>query len=162
MQSNGRIDTLHQTNLTSYDFFKENIKNPAHFQSNAVRHMHTDNQLASLFFSQENIDIIQEGIRYLVFKHTNNKHIISNQSETELQIIMRSIYLQYAKHNDERVVEEVKSLNSKVLNFAVPQILSELNQFINYTHDITYLPVPLERSKNMSSTGTRVLFTNEL
>jgi hypothetical protein len=162
MQSNGRIDTLHKTNLTSYEFFKENKVNPAHFQSNAVRYLHTDNDLASLYFSQKNIDAIQNGIRYSVFKHTNEKHIISSQSDTELQIIMRSFYLQYAKHGLDNIVQQVKELNAKVLNFTVPQILSELNQYINYSHDITYLPVPLERSKNMSTAGTRVLFTNEL
>ena len=162
MNSNGRVNTLHKSNLTSYDFFKENKKNPHHFQNNAVRHIHTDSKVGSLFFSPENIDILQHGIRYSVYSKTNNKHVIGKQSETELQIIMRSIYLQYSRNLNKEVVKQVKELNSRVLDYAVPKILSELNQYVNYTHDITYLPVPLERSKNMSNTGTKILYMNEL
>jgi hypothetical protein len=162
MTSNGRVDVLHKTNLNSYEFFKENAKNPTHFQSNAVRHIHSESPVAAMFFSQGNIDILQDGIRYAIFKKTNDEHIIGRQSETELQVIMRSIYLQYSKNLTTDIVKQVKSLNSKVLDFAVPKIYSELNQYISYTNDITYLPVPLERSKNMSSKGTKFLYMNEL
>lgn len=162
MQPNGRVDTLHKTNLTSYDFFKENKKNPFHFQTNAVRHIHTDSEVASLFFSQKNVDVLQDGIRYSIYTKTNYNHTIGKQSETELQIIMRSIYLQYSRNLKEDIVNQVKELNSRVLDYAVPKILSELNQYVNYTHDITYLPVPLERSKNMSTTGTKILYMNEM
>lgn len=156
-EANGRVDVLHQQNLTQYDFFNENNKDTFHFQSNAVRHIHTDTPVASLFFSQLNIDSLQDAIRYQVFSKTNNKHVIGKQSETELQIVMRSIYLQYGKHLDNDVVEQVRGLNGKVLDYVVPRILVELNQFVNYRNDITYLPVPLERSKNMSTSGTKFL-----
>ena len=157
-QPNGRINTLHHTNLTKYEFFAEKNKGDHdHFQFNAVRHIHTDTPVGDLFFSTKNIGFLQDGIRYTIYTKTNKRHIIEPQSETELQIIMRSMYLQYSKNRPENVVDQVRDLNTKVLDYVIPRILSELNQYVNYKHDITYLPVPLERSKNMSSKGTEFL-----
>jgi len=159
--ANGRIDLTHQSNLIQYGFFNELKKNPNHFESNAVRHIHTNSPVSSLFFSQHNIDILQNGIRYSVYNSTSAKYVIGKQSETELQVIMRSMYLQYSKNMFEDVIGQVRELNSKVLDYVVPRVLVELNQFVNYRNDITYLPVPLERSKNMSSAGTKFLHMKE-
>jgi len=160
-KSNGRVDTIHQENLTRYDFFLENKRNPERYENDAVRHIHSGSEVASLFFLQKNIDILQDGIRYSIFKKTNEKHIIDKQSDTELKVIMRSIYLQYSKNLSNDVIEQVKSLNSKVLDYVVPRILSEILQHIQYKRDITYLPVPLDRSQNMSNKGTKVLEIND-
>ena len=67
LETNGRVETIHHENLTTYDFFNESNKDPEHFKSNAIRHIHTDSEVASLLFSQMNIDILQEGIRYSVY-----------------------------------------------------------------------------------------------
>jgi hypothetical protein len=72
---------------------------------------------------------------------------------------MRSIYLQYCKHKPYNIVDQVKELNGKVIDFAVPRILVELNQYVNYKKDASSLPIPLEHSKNVSSKGTKVLHT---
>jgi len=42
------------------------------------------------------MNLIQDGIRYQVYLKTDKKHIIDKQSEVELEIIMRSIYLQHS------------------------------------------------------------------
>ena len=157
MEPNGRVNTLHHNNLTKYDFFAEKKTKNGHFQFNAIRHIHSESDVGDLFFSQKNIDILQDGIRYMIYNKTNQRHVIGSQSETELQIVMRSIYLQYSKNQADDVVSQVRELNTKVLDYVVPRVLSELNQYVNYKHDITYLPVPLERSKNMSTTGTKFL-----
>jgi hypothetical protein len=93
---------------------------------------------------------------------TNKKAVIDRQSDVDLRVIMRSIYLQYAKHLPYRVVDQVKELNTRVLDFAVPRIITELDQYANYTMHASTLPVPLEHSKNMSSKGDRVLQMKQL
>ena len=74
---------------------------------------------------------------------------------------MRSIYLQYCKHRQYNIVEQVKDLNSKVINYAVPNVLVELNQYIAYKKDASSLPIPLEHAKYVSSAGTKILYTKE-
>ena len=44
---------------------------------------------------------------------------------------------------------------------AVPVVLTELNQYVNYTNDASKLPIPLEHSKNVSPKGTKVLYSGE-
>jgi hypothetical protein len=143
-------------NLTTYQFFEQNDCNVDTTQT-----IVSENEVSSLFFSDHNVNTLHEGIRYSVYKGTNNHAVIDRQSDNELRVIMRSIYLQYARHLPYRVVDQVKELNTRVLDFAVPRILVELNQYANYTHHASTLPIPLEHSKNVSNKGQRVLYMNE-
>ena len=161
-KSNGRIDATHFDKLTKYNLFEESKKNPDHFVSQSIRHVHSESKVAQVFFSKENIAAVQEGIRYLVFVKTNEKYTIGNQSETELQVILRSIYLQHCKNRDDDILCQVRELNAKVLDYAVPKILAELNHHVTFIHDISYMPVPLERGKHVSSSGTKFLYMNEM
>jgi hypothetical protein len=147
-------------NLTSYKFFSEKTDNND-FQQQGIKSIHTENPVSELFFSRHNIKTLQDGIRFSVYKKTSDMKVIGEQSENELVIIMRSIYLQYCKHMPYNIVAQVKELNGKVIDFAVPRILVELNQYINYKKDASSLPIPLEHSKNMSSKGTKILYTKE-
>lgn len=155
MENNGRVDISSYKNLTSYKFFDEQYDNHD-FQKQGIKNIHVENKVSALFFSRHNIDTLQSGIRYSVYKRSQNKHIIDNQSENDLMVIMRSIYLQYSKNLPYGIVEQVKKLNSMVLDYCVPNILREVNQYHNYTNDIGSLPIPLEHSKNMSSKGTKI------
>jgi len=147
----------HLQKLTSYDLFTEGGRVDEPVPVNVA-----DNQIASLFFSEHNISVLHNGIRYKVYMLTNKKAVIDRQSDVDLRVIMRSIYLQYAKHLPYRVVDQVKELNTRVLDFAVPRIITELDQYANYTMHASTLPVPLEHSKNMSSKGDRVLQMKQL
>lgn len=155
MENNGRVDISSYKNLTSYKFFDEQYNNHD-FQKQGIKNIHVENKVSSLFFSRHNIDTLQSGIRYSVYKRSQNKHIIDNQSENDLMVIMRSIYLQYSKNLPYDIVEQVKRLNSMVLDYCVPNILREVNQYNNYTNDIGSLPIPLDHAKNMSSKGTKI------
>ncbi len=157
--SKASMDALAE-NLTRYDLF-DKTKHAYDFNSQGIKNIHSTNPISDVFFSKENIGILQDGIRYIVYKRSSDKLIIDRQSDNELLIIMRSIYLQYSSHKPYAVLEQVRELNSKVIDYAVPVILTELNQYVNYTKDASALPVPLEHSKNISPKGTKVLYTRE-
>jgi len=114
-------------------------------------------EVAQLFYSQKNLQALQNGIRYLVFKRSNGRHTIGEQSLNDLIIIMQSMYLKYGQNLFYNVVEQVRFLNGKVLDFAVPEILKELDMYEKYLKDKSSLPVPLDRSPNVSSKGEKVL-----
>ena len=154
-------NNLHLQKLTQSHLFQENNNtNNEYFKKNAISHSIESNPLSNIFFSQDNIDALQHGIRYLVYK--NSSHIISKQSETELQVIMRSIYLQYSRNLQYDILNQVKQLNQKILDYVIPRIIVEINQYIYYIKDTSSQPIPLERSQNMSSAGTKFLYTKEL
>jgi hypothetical protein len=160
--NNGRVDIMNMNNLTHHKLFDEDNENSYNYTDDAIRNIHSENPVASLFFSDHNTTILQDGIRYSVFSQTTPNQVIERQSHNELLIIMRSIYLQYSRNLPTDVVDQVRTLNSRVIDYAVPTILREMIQFTNYKNDISKLPIPMEQPQNVSSKGTAVLFTKEL
>ena len=73
---------------------------------------------------------------------------------------MRSFYLQYSKNLDTNIREQIMELNNMVINYCVPKILSEIQQYIGYKQDISKLPDPIDRSVNLSVKGTKTLILN--
>lgn len=125
--------------------------------NNITSRNYSENCVSSLFFSQINIDMLQEGLKNMILDNSNGKYNIQKQSETELKIIMRSIYLQFSTNNNDNIVSQVKELNRLVLEWAVPEIMSNIKQHETYKQDISTLPMPIERAQLTSQKGTRVL-----
>lgn len=104
-----------------------------------------ENAVNSIFFSDMNVKVLNDAMRYGVYQKT--KQVIGEQSQNELAIIMRSIMLQYANFQAaaDQVIEEVKRLNQKVLIFCVDMISSNVLQQLQYLEDIKTLPTPIDR-----------------
>lgn len=155
-QFNGRVNISKPSSLQIPAYQKQQIDNSA-FYAEAVQGNFTPNELSNLFFSCNNIDVLQDGLRYKIYKESGNKYIIGRQSDQDLKIIMRSIYLQYGKNLNKNIVEQVKELNAKVLEWAVPEVLSNVKQYDKYRYEVSTLPVPLERAPLETKKGTKVL-----
>lgn len=156
-KNNGRIDLLYDKNYDIYNLFKEPSKQYNNFNEEAIKSIHCDNKLSDMFFSNKNIDVVQDAIRNIVYNKSNNKHIIDRQSDTELRVIMRSIYLEQGRHKVYGEIEEVRRLNGLVLQFCVPRIMQEINIYIQYKSDVDKIPDPIPRGDFASSKGSRVL-----
>ena len=113
--------------------------------------------LSSIFFSRENIDALQDGIRWRVHVESSGRYTISRQSETELRIIMQSIFLQESKNDPNDILGQVRDLNARVLAFCVPRIVNEISIYLKYQSDVGKLPVPFSRGELATSKGTKVL-----
>ena len=120
----------------------------------------TTNPLNSAFFSKENITIIQNNIRYVIWLKSNRQFVIAPQSETEIEIIMRSIYLQYSKNLPNNIKEQIEDLNSLVENHSVPNIMSNIKQYLTYKQDLTTGPQFMDHPRNVSSAGSKTLVNN--
>jgi hypothetical protein len=132
------------------------------------KNLYGETLLTYLFFSQENIDNIQKLLRMLVYKEMGK--IIDNQSSTDLLIIMRSIFLSYSNHPeliDETMTEEKKNillakyqsevsrLNELVINYTVPQICSQLQQYLQYLEDASSPVKTMEKPVSTNVAGTK-------
>lgn len=155
--TNGRIDLISPAPLLDIPAYQRtNIDNRT-FSSEATVGQVQSTPLSDLFFCADNINILQDGIRYRVWVETDKKYVIGRQSDTELKIVMRSIFYQYAQHKSNDLVGQVRDLNSKVLEWVVPEVVSNLKQYEVYRRDASTLPVPLEHAQLSTSKGTRVL-----
>lgn len=132
------------------------------FEDDAIKGNFTKNCLNKLFFSDQNIDALQLGLRNKIANITKGETIIGRQSDTELKIIMKGIYLLYGKNLDDNVVEQTRELNKKVLDYAVRRIMTEIEQYNNYVKDASSMHVPLDRSENVSNKGSKTLYRETL
>ena len=107
-----------------------------------------------LFFSAENVQIIQNAIKAGVYSRSNSQYVIGNQDEDTLKIIMRSTFLQYSSNQPINITSQIESLNSLVIGYAVPQILSEAEGYIKYKKDVSTLAVPHARPKSTYHSNT--------
>ena len=141
--NNGRVDI--KTPSTS-DLFKMYDKIPANqcvtFR-NPTEGLWNDTTLSIAFFSQQNIQMLQNGIRAGVYKKSNGQYTIGPQDCDSLKIIMRSVYLQYAANQINNISEQVTELNQIVLNYCVQQVYGEAQGYMKYIHDASTLVVPI-------------------
>jgi hypothetical protein len=103
--------------------------------------------LSKVFFSIQNMQIIQNGIRAGVYQKSSKTQTICEQDYDTLKIIMRSIYLENAKHNSTGIKGQINVLNQIVLNYCINQIMVELKGYITYLKDITTMHVPIDHPK---------------
>lgn len=162
-KNNGRIDTADNlsTGEQIYHLFEEDMRPNNNYSQEAMKSIFSTNQVSNIFFSQFNLDLLQEAIRYQVYKKSCDKFVICRQSNTELRLIMRSIYLQWSKNQQYGILEQVKELNKVVLDFCIPRIIQEINIYSKYTKDINQLPVPLPNAEFVGTKGSKVLEQND-
>lgn len=116
-----------------------------------------DTVLSNAYFSRENIQIIQNGIRAGVYKMSNGRYTVGPQDETNLKIIMRSIFLQFSKNVNVDIPGQIRTLNNKVLEYCVPEVHNEAVSYIKFKHDVSTLPVPEARPVLASNKGENTL-----
>ena len=131
------------------------------FSGDMLRGNWESNKLSDMFFSQKNIETIQNDVRRSVFEKSQSKgYRIDNQSVDELKIIMRAMYYQYARNLPYDYAGQVKELNERVVNWSVPHILSAIDHYMYYLKDIDTLPTPLSHPIHLSRAGTKSLAAN--
>ena len=104
--------------------------------------------LSNTFFSVDNIQNIQNMIRYYFFQEKNE--IISEQSNNELLTIMRGIYLKYsnsAANTIDEIKSEVIELNKIVTEYSLKQIYINYDNYNRYIDDLESLPQPIDLPK---------------
>ena len=154
---NGRIDIMQHTPGNQFELFdKIHVNDNSSFRDAMVGNW-SDNQLSKAFFSGENIQIIQNGIRAGVYKMSQGRFNVGPQDVTNLKIIMRSIFLQYAANKPTHIKEQISALNTLVLDYCVPNVHGEAVAYLKYKNDVTMLAVPEPRPISDNNKGDRVL-----
>ena len=108
-----------------------------------------------LFFSNRNIQIIQNSIRKSVQEISG--HIIGNQSENEMLMIMRSMFFLNLPLEFPSVTENIKFLNKAVIDQALPKILTNMKQYLIYLKDVQRVPEPHARAQGDTIKGSNQL-----
>jgi predicted RNA methylase len=143
---NGRVNIAEppSKNIVFKMAEKIELKNKPTSYENALAGNLEHNDLEKVFFSAQNIQIIQNAIKAAVYKMSENRYILPNQNINNLKIIMRGMYLQYADHNlIDSIRTQVERLNRVVLDYVIPSVYNEAVGYEKYCRDQSTLVVPL-------------------
>jgi hypothetical protein len=151
---NGRVDAV--SKVEDYRL-NQAIDKATEHQINIISRNLNCTEVSKIYFSIDNINLLQKGIRNKILNDTGGEINIGRQKDDELKIVMRSIYFQYGKNRTENINGQVLDLNTRVISWCVPQIISNIKQSQRYIEDISRMPVPLERSTYPSIKGVNNL-----
>ena len=154
---NGRVVDITKQHYNKLPPFTNNNNNNNSFKNEALKGIQQDSTLSFLFFSNDNMSTVQKLIRYHVWLQSSKKWIIGDQSAIELEIVMRSIYLQYSENLNCKFREQINKLNSLVTNYCVSNVLAEVQQYLGYLDNVQNLPNPIPLPQNLSTSGTKTL-----
>lgn len=144
---NGRVNIISQPDPKTAFNMQERIalKNKStSFASALSGNDWEETILSKAFFSAENVQILQNGLRAGVYAKSKNEIVIPPQNTDQLKIIMRSTFLQYAEFSPKNIPQQIAYLNKIVLDYVVPTVYNEAVGYLKYTQDQSSLVVPLE------------------
>lgn len=111
------------------------------------------------FFSKKNIIKIQNEIKSKVYLETKGKIILDDdQDDSDLLIVMRAMYFQEGRFLPDEVMPidyQVKKLNIKVINYLLPDLLTNIKQEYYYVKEINEPIKPIDRPVNVSIKGSK-------
>ena len=71
---------------------------------------------------------------------------------------MRSIFLQYSNNDLNNITEQITELNELVLDYAVNQVYSEAQSYIQYKIDSSTLVIPISSPVMEMKTDKQLVF----
>nr|QFG73601.1 MAG: hypothetical protein [Megaviridae environmental sample] len=113
-----------------------------------------DNFTAGLFFSKENLDIIQKQIILGVAKAIQVK--IPPQNTQRIHTIMKDIFEKFAL-NTTSYVDEIRYLNKKTVEVILPNVISNIKhqmEYNKYLTERTILDTPISTRKDVTLPST--------
>lgn len=150
--------TLEDIFRTPFLFNQDHHKNYKNMAETAIKGIQCQGDLSKTFFSDQNIRRLQKQIKNEIFERTNGEFRLDvDQEHRDIYIVMRAVYLEYAKFLPNQVVRQVKQLNRKVVSEIVPGMITEMKQEYGYIKEINKPLSPIDRPLNMGNAGRKQL-----
>jgi len=141
--NNGRIDIKTPNTSALFQMYDKIPANQCATFRNATEGLWSSTSLSLAFFSQQNINMIQNGIRAGVYDRSNGQYVIGSQDCDSLKIIMRSVFLQHSANQPNNFQQQIIELNKIVLDYCIKQVYSEAQGYMKYIDDVSTLVVPI-------------------
>jgi hypothetical protein len=116
--------------------------------------------LNTLFFSDFNKNLIQRGVRQ-TFKNRSGI-AIDYQNPDDMYAIMRVVFINNAGDHYTKINEQVKYMNTKVIETSLSQIQTGVSQYIAYANDIDTTRTLLDQPINTSTVGKKIDFNDKI
>lgn len=143
---NGRVNIITPESPNATFQMQERMMkdNKSACYTDAMKGTFENTLLSKVFFSKENIQIIQNAIRAGVYKCSGEKKIVvAPQNVDNIMVVMRAKFLQFSNFYEDRITEQVERLNSLVIDYCVRDVYSAAVAYLKYMEDQSTLVVPL-------------------
>jgi len=140
---NGKVNIMGPNLSTKFSMMDKIPINTNTNYQNVLTGNFERSRLSDAFFSQANIQIIQNGIRKGVYDKSNQKIIVDNQPQDSVVTVMRSIYLQNSKNLDTNISGQIQELNTLVLNYCINNVYNEAVSYLKYKEDSSTMHMPM-------------------
>lgn len=151
-------------NYNNFDMTDDNQPGVAQIYPNqyasdvAKQYQACPTKVMKLYFSDANIERIQKKIKKEVYKRSKGKfRLREDQDPLDLNVSMRTVYLLNAADLPMGVVRQVKKLNEETVQYIVPDMITNLEQYYGYLRDIRNPINPIQLPINMGRAGRRLL-----
>lgn len=142
---------------TPFLMFQANPNDYYNMSQESMRGIQEESILSKVFFHPKNVNLIQKQIIRDVFKKTNGDFLIEKQNEADLQIVMRSVFIQHAKNQPNNIKEQIIKLNNLVTDEVIPDIISQITAHVGYI-DRIFSPIQImDHPENVSNAGLKTL-----
>ncbi len=143
--TNGRVNIIKQSPDISklFDMYDKIPANQCATFRDPTAGIWSETDLSNAFFSEQNFQIIQNGIRAGVFHKSNGQYTVGPQDADSLKIVMRSVFLQHSANQVKGVSGQIYDLNQLVLDYCINEVYGEAQSYIKYLHDVSTLAVPM-------------------
>ena len=141
--NNGRVNIKTPNTSTLFQMYDKIPANQCVTFRNATEGLWDSSSLSNAFFSQQNIQIIQNAIRAGVYNKSNGQYTIGPQDCDSLKIVMRSVFLQNSANQPNNITQQISQLNKIVLDYCIQQVYGEAQGYMKYIDDASTLVVPI-------------------
>lgn len=140
---NGRVDIIGPNTSAVFSLQDKVPSGKSNDFRDAMNGNWYDTPLSKAYFSAANQQIIQNGIRAGVYQLSKGEFVIGPQESDDLQIIMRGVFLQYARNQPTDIPGQIAKLNGYVLEYAVPQVYNDAVSYMKYKRDASTMWTPM-------------------
>ena len=150
-RTNGKINILGPNISAKFNMMDKIPVNVNTDYTNMLTGTFEKTTLSNVYFSQKNIQIIQNGLRKGVYDKSNKTLLVDEQPTDQIVSVMRSMFFQYSKNLEDNIPQQVEELNKYVINFCVNQVYTEAVAYLKYKEDsskmYSIMNAPLYSSK---------------
>lgn len=143
-QYNGKINIMGPNISTKFSMMDKIPVNTNTNYQNVLTGNFERSRLSDAYFSKQNIQIIQNGIRKGVHDKSQQKILIDNQPEDQIVTVMRSMYLQHSKNLEINIAQQIEELNAHVLQYCINNIFNEAVAYLKYKEDASTMHRPMQ------------------
>ena len=141
--SNGKVNIMGPKIATLFSMMDKIPLNANTNYQNVLAGNFERSTLSDTYFSKQNIQSIQYGIRKGVYDKSQQRISVDEQPEDQIVTVMRAMYLQYSKNLSSNIQQQISDLNTRVLNFCITNVFNEAVAYLKYKEDASNMHIPI-------------------